>query len=58
MDKSIAEFLLPFRKLVIELDGDPHGDYIQIEKDTHRDKYLEELGFTVLGFENRFVFQE
>jgi len=40
------------------LDGDPHGDPVQIWKDTIRDKYLEELGFTVLRFENRFVFQE
>jgi len=42
----------------IELDGDPHGDPIQIRKDMTRDKYLEALGFTVLRFENRFVFQE
>jgi very-short-patch-repair endonuclease len=30
-------------KLVIELDGDQHGDYEQIEKDQKRDKYLENL---------------
>jgi len=27
-------------------------------EDMTRDKYLEALGFTVLRFENRFVFQE
>ncbi len=54
----IVDFYCPSEKLIIELDGDPHGDSIQILKDITRDKYLEALGFTVLRFENRFVFQE
>ncbi len=54
----IVDFYCPSEKLIIELDGDPHGDSIQIQKDMARDKYLEALGFTVLRFENRFVFQE
>src|SRR5512140_1484212 len=58
IDKYIVDFYCPSENLVVELDGDPHGDYIQIVKDTLRDKYLEELGFTVLRFENRFVFQD
>jgi very-short-patch-repair endonuclease len=58
IDKYIVDFYCPSEKLIIELDGDPHGDYIRIEKDFTRDKYLEELGFTIIRFENRFVFQE
>ncbi len=54
----IVDFYCPSEKLIIELDGDPHGDPVQIQKDTTRDNYLEKLGFTVLRFENRFVFQE
>ena len=27
-------------KLIIELDGDPHGEYHKIEEDENRDKYL------------------
>jgi very-short-patch-repair endonuclease len=54
----IADFCSPSEKLIIELDGAVHGDYHQIEKDTLRDKYLEGLGFKVLRFENRFVFQD
>jgi len=54
----IVDFYCQSEKLIIELDGDPHGDSIQIQKDITRDKYLEALGFTVLRFENRFVFQE
>ena len=30
----------------------------KIEKDKKRDQYLEELGFSILRFENRLVFQE
>jgi very-short-patch-repair endonuclease len=54
----IVDFCCPSEKLVIELDGDAHGDYYKIEEDKIRDKYLEDLGFTVLRFENRFVFQK
>ena len=54
----IVDFCCPSEKLIIELDGDPHGEYYKIQKDENRDKYLESLGFTILRFENRFVFQE
>jgi very-short-patch-repair endonuclease len=53
----IADFCCPSENLIIELDGNTHGEYNQIGKDSKRDIYLEELGFTVLRFENRFVFQ-
>ena len=56
--KYIVDFYCPSEKLIVELDGKPHGDYIQIEKDTIRDRYLEELGLTVIRFENKSVFQE
>ena len=54
----IVDFCCPSEKLIIELDGDPHGEYKKIQEDEIRDKYLESLGFNVLRFENRFVFQE
>jgi very-short-patch-repair endonuclease len=54
----IVDFCCPSEKLIIELDGDPHGEYHIIQKDENRDKYLKSLGFNVLRFENRFVFQE
>ena len=53
----IVDFYCPSEKLIIELDGDSHGDYNKIEKDKKRDRYLESLGFSVIRFENRFVFQ-
>ena len=54
----IVDFCCPAKKLVIELDGAPHGEYHKIQEDENRDKFLESFGFTVLRFENRFVFQE
>ena len=54
----IVDFCSPEKKLIIELDGAPHGEYHQIQKDENRDKYLESLGFDVLRFENRIVFQD
>src|SRR3989339_1438879 len=54
----IVDFCCPSEKLIIELDGDPHRESQKIEKDEIRDNYLEGLGFIVLRFENRFVFQE
>jgi len=44
--------------LIIELDGNIHGEYQQIEKDEIRDNYLKNLGFTVIRFENKLVFQD
>jgi very-short-patch-repair endonuclease len=54
----IVDFFCASEKLVIELDGNPHGEYHKIEKDKKRDQYLESLGFSILRFENRLVFQE
>ena len=54
----IVDFCCPSEKLVIELDGDYHGEYNKIQEDENKDKFIESLGFTVLRFENRFVFRE
>ena len=54
----IVDFFCPSEKLIIELDGDPHGEYIRIQKDAVRDKYIESLGFFVIRFENKVVFQD
>ena len=54
----IVDFCCPSEKLVIELDGDSHGEYHKIQENENRDRYIESLGFTVLRFENRFVFRE
>jgi len=59
---SISNYIIDFycvsEKLAIELDGDPHGDYVQIQKDILRDEYLKRSGINTIRFENRFVFQD
>jgi very-short-patch-repair endonuclease len=54
----IVDFCCPQEMLIIELDGNIHGEYHQIEKDELRDNYLKNLGFTVLRFENKHAFQD
>jgi very-short-patch-repair endonuclease len=54
----VVDFYCPSEKLIVELDGDSHGDYKKIQLDIKRDIILEGLGNTVLRFENRFVFQD
>ncbi len=54
----IVDFYCTSEKLIIELDGNQHGENHKIEKDKIRDQYLEVLGFSILRFENRLVFQE
>jgi very-short-patch-repair endonuclease len=58
LQNYIVDFYCSSDKLIIELDGNPHGDYVQIQKDELRDKELEDKGYRVLRFENRFVFQD
>jgi very-short-patch-repair endonuclease len=55
--KYIADFCCTAEKLIIELDGQVHGDSAQIEKDIIRDKDIENHGFVILRFENRLVFE-
>ena len=54
----IVDFCCPKQMLIIELDGNIHGEKQQILKDELRDNYLKDLGFTVLRFENKLVFQD
>ena len=58
INNYIVDFYCSEEKLIIELDGDCHGDYSKIELDLERDRKLEEMGYRVVRFENRFVFQD
>jgi very-short-patch-repair endonuclease len=53
----IVDFYCSSEKMIIELDGDVHGDYFQIQKDEARDDFFRTNGFKVIRFENRFIFQ-
>ena len=57
IDDFVVDFYCPEEHLVIELDGEVHNNPDQQDKDISRDKKLEEAGFKVLRFENKFVFE-
>jgi len=46
----IADFYCDKEQLIIEVDGEIHND--NLEKDNHRDKILQNLGFFVLHIRN------
>ena len=52
----IVDFYCPSEKLIIELDGEIHFNEEAQAYDAQRTKDLEELGFTVIRFENKMVF--
>jgi very-short-patch-repair endonuclease len=57
---SIEDFIVDFfcyeENLIIELDGEGHNNPDQIEYDEVRTKRLNNLGYTVLRFENKIFF--
>ena len=53
----IVDFYCAKEKLIIELDGEVHKNPIAQEIDKERSKFLEELGYTVIRFENKMVFE-
>ncbi|MFQ6031420.1 MAG: endonuclease domain-containing protein [Candidatus Zixiibacteriota bacterium] len=53
----IADFYCPKTRLIIELDGGQHYSAEGMRKDQKRDDYLKNMGFTVLRFSDREVFE-
>ncbi len=57
IDHYIVDFYCWAEKLIIELDGEVHMNAFAEEKDAKRDAHLQYLGFNVLRFENKMVFE-
>ena len=55
---TLLTYVVLQKSLYLNLTEAPHGEYPKIQKDENRDKYLKSLGFNILRFENKFVFQE
>ena len=51
----IADFYIPSKNLIIELDGEYHDNAKQQEKDIWRTKILKSLGYRVIRFKNRQI---
>jgi very-short-patch-repair endonuclease len=54
--KYIVDFYCASEKLIIELDGEVHNNETAAEYDLKRTQYLNGLGYNVLRFENKMVF--
>jgi very-short-patch-repair endonuclease len=54
----ILDFYCPEEKLIVELDGQVHDNFVNQEYDRKRAEFLESLGFKVLRFENHLVFEQ
>ncbi|QNJ96721.1 endonuclease domain-containing protein [Constantimarinum furrinae] len=52
----IVDFYCASEKLIIELDGEVHFNEKAAAYDEKRTQYLNSLGYTVVRFENRMVF--
>ncbi|MGD1945007.1 MAG: endonuclease domain-containing protein [Croceivirga sp.] len=57
IDSFIVDFYCAAEKLIIELDGEVHSNPITEERDAKRDAYLNRLGYKVIRFENKMVFE-
>lgn len=51
----LADFAWLSGRLVVEVDGDTHGDDDAVSRDRARDAFLTQRGFRVLRFSNRDV---
>ncbi len=56
IENFIVDFYCASEKLIIELDGQVHFNPEAQEYDQARTQRLNELGFTVIRFENKMVF--
>ncbi|MBZ9730995.1 endonuclease domain-containing protein [Salegentibacter sp. JZCK2] len=52
----IVNFYCASEKLIIELDGEVHLNSNDEEKDLKRTEYLQGLGFKIIRFENKMIF--
>jgi len=53
----IVDFYCPERRLVVELDGQPHYELSADTYEAERTKYLERLGIKIVRFENRLIYE-
>ena len=57
IENYIVDFYCASENLIVELDGAVHLDFAQQNYDEERTKKLEALGFLVIRFENKLIFE-
>lgn len=58
IENFIVDFYCPKEKLIVELDGAYHFNFAQQNYDQERTLRLNALGFKVIRFENKLVFED
>jgi len=58
INNYIFDFYCSTEKLIIELDGESHGDYHRTYEDQDRDLALQKMGYNILRFHNRQIFED
>ena len=58
LDRYVLDFYCHEQQLVVELDGEVHGEPRQRDHDESRDSYLTSQGLRVLRIANREVFED
>lgn len=58
IETYIADFYCPEEMLIVELDGHHHYTTGGMQNDFERDNRLTELGFKILRFENKRIFDD
>jgi very-short-patch-repair endonuclease len=54
--KFVVDFYCASERLIIELDGKVHQNFSTAEYDQKRTAYLNRMGYSVIRFENKMVF--
>jgi len=57
IENYIVDFYCPSEKLIIEVDGEVHENFINNEYDHIRMKRLNELGYRVIRFTNQDIYK-
>ncbi len=57
-DPYVVDFACHRSKVIVELDGDQHGDDSHVAHDAERTAYLNSRGYRVIKFANREVLKE
>ena len=55
IENFIVDFYCPAEKLIIEVDGKVHDNFVNNKYDFNRTKQLNELGFRIIRFSNEDV---
>ena len=58
IENFIVDFYCPSEKLIVELDGEDHNNMMNGSHDDDRTLRLKELGFSIIRFENKLIFEQ